>query len=184
MTEEEYQVLKSSMIMETPLSHTRRSINNSSTASSMEGKDSKPKQVSILGVKLKPGYSVLNFFAIPLIFMFAISFQQDVLSSTLPLLVNPNFFDVPSTRLSSVSNDMQFYPIPFQMLIVLVSGFIYDIYGRRKTISICFIIAGISAVIMPFTSPSVYPGLLLIRILFSMAVMPVQSNPLVNDYVT
>ena len=70
------------------------------------------------------------------------------------------------------------------MMIVLVIGFIYDIYGRRKTIFLSFMIAGISAIVMPFTSPSVYPGLLLLRILFSMSAMPIMANPLVNDYVT
>jgi hypothetical protein len=72
-----------------------------------------PKQVSVIGIKLKPGYSVLNFFAIPLTFLFAISFQQDVLSSSLPLLQNPDYFNVPKDRVPAVSNDMQFYPIPF-----------------------------------------------------------------------
>jgi MFS family permease len=133
---------------------------------------------------LKPGYSILNLIAIPLTFFLVISFSQDVLASSLPLLENKEYFHVDPLNTPSVSNDMQFYPIPFQMAIVLVSGFIFDIYGRRKTLFVCFVTAGLTAIIMPMTSPSVYPGLVIVRILFSMATMPIQSNPLVNDYVT
>ena len=85
--------------------------------------------------------------------------------------------------MAEVSNDLSFYPIPLQMFFVLCTGFIYDQVGRRKTIFCAFMLAGISAIIMPFVSPSVYPGLLLIRIIFSMATMPIMANTLVNDYV-
>jgi MFS family permease len=69
------------------------------------------------------------------------------------------------------------------MMLVLVSGFVFDIVGRRKTLFTCFLVSGISAIITPFTSPNVYPFLLIVRIIFSMSVMPIQANPLVNDYV-
>lgn len=75
--------------------------------------------------------------------------------------------------MAAVTNDMQFYPVPFQMIIVLISGFVFDMVGRRKTLLVCFVLAGISAILMPLTSPSVYPGLLIVRIVFSMAAMPI-----------
>ena len=69
------------------------------------------------------------------------------------------------------------------MILVLFSGFLFDIVGRRKTIFLAFILCGISALIMPFTQ-TVFPGLLLARILFSVSIMPIVSNPLINDYIT
>jgi MFS family permease len=68
------------------------------------------------------------------------------------------------------------------MILVLMSGFVFDIFGRRKTLFICFIVSGLTAIITPF-APNIYPCLLIIRIIFSMSVMPIQANPLVNDYV-
>ena len=59
------------------------------------------------------------------------------------------------------------------MIIVLISGFVFDIIGRRKTLFISFLIAGSASIVMPLATPSVYPGLLLIRIVFSMAAMPI-----------
>jgi MFS family permease len=93
-------------------------------------------------------------------------------------------FEVPRQELPIVSNDLSFYPIPFQMVLVLCSGFLFDIIGRRKTLFAAFLLSGISALIMPFTAPSVYPWLLLTRILFSVSVMPIMANTLVNDYVS
>ena len=181
LDQEEYEVLKQTRILETPMIPTRRQAVNA--GDSVQSRV-QPKQVSVIGINLKPGYSILNFFAIPLTFLLAISFQQDVLSSSLPLLTNKEYFGIKAEKIPAVSNDMQFYPIPFQMIIVLISGFVFDIIGRRKTLFVCFIVAGASAILMPMTTPSVYPGLLMVRIVFSMAAIPIQSNPLVNDYIT
>ena len=95
-----------------------------------------------------------------------------MLSSSNPLLEKPDYFGVPPKVLAKVSSDLQFYPIPFCMMLVLVSGFMFDIIGRRKVLFTCFMVSGIAAILTPFLAPSIYPGLLLDRIFFTMAVMP------------
>ena len=59
------------------------------------------------------------------------------------------------------------------MILVLFAGFLYDIIGRRKTLFVSFMVSAAMAFIMPFTAPSLYPGLLIVRIVFSMAIMPI-----------
>ena len=100
------------------------------------------------------------------------SFQQDILSLSLPLLESPDYFGITEKALPSVSSDLQFYPIPFAMMLVLCSGFLYDIVGRRKVMFTCFVVSGLMAIISPWLAPSIYPGLLINRIVFTMAVLP------------
>ena len=70
------------------------------------------------------------------------------------------------------------------MILVLVGGFLFDIVGRRITMLGAFLLAGASALLMPFTAPSVYPGLLLVRMIFAVSVMPIMANTFINDYIT
>lgn len=81
-----------------------------------------------------------------------------------------------------MANDLNFYPIFIQLVLVLVTGFLYDIIGRRKTIFGAFFISGICGILMPYTSPS-YPGLLVVRTVFSVCIMPIMANTFINDYI-
>jgi hypothetical protein len=56
------------------------------------------------------------------------------------------------------------------MVMVLCGGFSYDIFGRRITIFLSFIVCSIAAFIMPYTAPSLYPGLLLAKIVTTMVI--------------
>ncbi len=69
------------------------------------------------------------------------------------------------------------------MVTAILSGYMYDIMGRRFTIGFCLILHSISVLLVPFTYPSIYPWMLLVRIVEGIAVVPLVSSPLVNDYV-
>lgn len=70
------------------------------------------------------------------------------------------------------------------MVLVLTGGFTYDIFGRRITILVCFIAGAIDCFFTPYTYPHIYPSLLIVKIVYTMSIQPIFSNPLVNDYVT
>jgi MFS family permease len=68
------------------------------------------------------------------------------------------------------------------MLATFVVGYVYDIVGRRLTLYFSFMAASTLMFFVPRTAPSVYPGLLLLRMGIAVAVVPPVASPLVADY--
>ena len=76
-----------------------------------------------------------------------------------------------------------FFSFPGAIIGTFFVGFIYDILGRRWTLFLSFITgAGLLAAI-PWTSPNVLPGLLLVRILIQLTFCAPASSPLSADYI-
>jgi MFS family permease len=99
------------------------------------------------------------------------------------LLLDPAYFNIGESQIGGVINDMLFYVIPFQMIVSLLTGFFYDMFGRKLTIIIYMIIASATAFLTPLTSPSLYPWYFINRIFFGCSVMGILCNPLINDYI-
>ena len=77
--------------------------------------------------------------------------------------------------------DLNLYTEPFQLIWVIICGFIYDLAGRRFTILGCFIICAVSTFLCPFPT-DVYPFYLILKMGNTATVSGILSNPLVNDY--
>ena len=69
------------------------------------------------------------------------------------------------------------------MVLVFIGGFAYDIFGRRITIFLCFMMCSIVCFFTPYTSPTIYPWLLIVKILYTMTIQPTFTNIQVNDYI-
>lgn len=69
------------------------------------------------------------------------------------------------------------------MVVVIFSGYIYDIVGRKYTLLACFLFSSASSFVIPFTSPYLYSWFLIIRIFFGVSQVSIYANPLINDYV-
>lgn len=138
----------------------------------------------MLGIKIKEGYSYWNFAATILVYFFSNSLTLYLLAHTNDLLTNKDYFAIDSKEVAKVSSDLNFYALPFQILMTFVGGFLYDIFGRRITIFISFFGCGISCFFVPYTYPNIYPSLLIVKILFTSFLQPTISNPLINDYIT
>ena len=65
---------------------------------------------------------------------------------------------------------------------MLVSGFLYDLLGRRKVICGIFILGAATTIGTPLVSPSIF-GYDLMRIGFVSTIACLLSNPFINDYV-
>lgn len=72
---------------------------------------------------------------------------------------------------------------PGAMLGAAIGGYIFDIVGRRLTLFISFLIGSVFVYCIPYTAPSIFPGLLIVRIGMTLSVSAPASNPLLADYV-
>jgi len=50
------------------------------------------------------------------------------------LLRSPEYFNIPSTDIGRITNDIVFYAVISQMIFVILIGYIYDILGRKITL--------------------------------------------------
>jgi MFS family permease len=66
----------------------------------------------------------------------------------------------------------------------VIFGFLYDLLGRRFTITGGMLFTAATAVVCPFTSPSVYPWYFLDRVVFGMMYYGVSCNPYIVDVVS
>lgn len=82
-----------------------------------------------------------------------------------------------------VSNDLTFYSIPPTMVFSFFMGYIYDLFGRKYTIFLSFLLGACFMFILPFASPTVYPLLILFKIGLDLTMAAPLGHPLVTDYV-
>lgn len=101
---------------------------------------------------------------------------------TLEVLLNPDYFGVDSKDIATTTSDLNFWTMPPVMVYHLISGFVYDLFGRRVAILITLLLGGIFTFLTPFTAPSIYPWFLIIKILYTMFTQP-HTNIFVNDYI-
>ena len=69
------------------------------------------------------------------------------------------------------------------MVGTFAAGYFFDIMGRRLTLFVAFMFGSVWVLVLPYTSPSVFPGLLIVRIMITLAFSAPASNPLLADYV-
>lgn len=62
-----------------------------------------------------------------------------------------------------MSNDIIFYSMPIAMLGTLIVGYAYDMFGRRITLCLNTIMTALFMLMVPFTAPSIYPMLIVVR---------------------
>ena len=103
-------------------------------------------------------------------------------TSTIFLLKDPNFFNIPATEIGRVSNNIIFMGLTFQIFLSLIVGYIYDLFGRRGTLGGTILLASISLTFSPYAAPSI-PLMISLRFCMSMAFCALNSSPLIIDYV-
>ena len=68
------------------------------------------------------------------------------------------------------------------MVTTLAAGYIFDIFGRQMTLYYCILLSGVCFMLFPLFAPSTY-GYYSAAIIMNLAISPLGSNPLVQDYV-
>ena len=65
-----------------------------------------------------------------------------------------------------------------------MSGFLYDLVGRRFTVVFYLLISAVSAFFSPYPAPDIYPFYFLCKSGVTLSVFALIANPFLNDYIT
>ena len=108
----------------------------------------------ILGVRVKPGVTRWNILALFLIEFINILVIDCEMSLKLNLLTNNDYYKLTLDEATELINlSERFTTIP-NIIMTILSGFIFDIYGRRMTIYWFILIVGFILVCTPLVAPS------------------------------
>ena len=132
---------------------------------------------------VKEGVSFWNVAAIPLVPGTIMVLTTYVNAQTIFLLRNDDYFDVSEDRLGRVSSMLVLSGFPCAIVGTFMAGYLFDIFGRRLTLFIAFFMGSIGVSLVPWTSPSIFPGLYSVRICLTLFLSAPAANPLLADYI-
>lgn len=135
-----------------------------------------------MGVEFKRGLPKILLLSIFFTLFFSIGILVFLDLSIVYLLQDPFYFNVSDTNIATVSGDLVFYTTIVSLFFYFTVGYLQDLIGRKITIGGGGLIASASLIAMPYM-PSVYPGLLIMRILMVVGQSGPLTSPLVADYV-
>ena len=95
-----------------------------------------------------------NFLAIPMATMTTAYMGTFSNVAIIFLLKSPEYFGIAASEIGRVSNDIIFYGLVFQILMSLGVGYIYELLGRRLTLTITVLGASLVVAFIPYVAPS------------------------------
>ena len=132
---------------------------------------------------VKTGVRWWNVLAIPLVPCTIMLLTTYVNAQTIFLLRDEEFFNVSEDKIGRTTSLLVMSGLPGAAIGTFTAGYLFDIMGRRLTLFLSFFISACFVLAIPYTSPSVFPLLLIVRILFQMVLSMSSANPLPADYV-
>lgn len=98
------------------------------------------------------------------------------------MLRDPKYFAVSSSQIGRVNSSLIFVALISTIPITLVSGYCYDLFGRKTLILFNSLMLCLLCYWMPYTAPNLQ-SLQIVYILIRAAMIFVSCNPLLVDYV-
>ena len=98
------------------------------------------------------------------------------------MLHDSNFFNFDSNQTFQASSDLTVYSLPFSLIATFFISHLWEILGRRITISLSFLLTAFVYIVFPYTAPN-YLLLVIVRCIIGVTMAGPISNPLINDYV-
>ena len=139
--------------------------------------------VRICCIPVKEGVRWWNVMAIPLVPCIIMTLTTYVNAQSILMLRDDDFFDINEDKLGSISATLVLAGFPGAMVGTFSAGYLFDIMGRKITLFSSFIVGSIFVFVIPYTAPSVFPGLLMVRMMITTCFSAPNSNPLLADYV-
>ena len=81
-----------------------------------------------------------------------------------------------------MTSDLTIYSIPFSMITTFLVSYLFEIWGRRITIVLSYILTAGVYFILPYSAPD-YGMLMLMRCLIAITMSAPIAHPLIADYV-
>ena len=119
---------------------------------------------TIFKIPVKEGVTYCNILAIPLVPLTVMLLGTYLNAQVIFILADPAFFNVPTDKIGYVSGVLIFASLPGAILGTFFIGFVFDILGRKLTLFLSFFVGSILLAAIPWTSPKVYEGLLVVRV--------------------
>ena len=98
------------------------------------------------------------------------------------MLEDKNMFSVAPDEIGQFTSDLTMYSIPFSMVTTFLVSYLFEIWGRRFTIVISYVLTAGAYFILPYSAPN-YSNLMVIRCVIAITMSAPISHPLVADYV-
>ena len=70
----------------------------------------------------------------------------------------------------------------FKLILICISGYLYDILGRKWVIFTAFLVFGVVTIFMPWTVPDIW-ALQITAVIAQICCEPLQLSPIIQDYV-
>jgi len=115
----------------------------------------KKKTVTFLGVEGKESITRQNIAAIFIVAFFTVSSCSDIFSNVIYLLESDDYYHLKKDEAIKANSDASLYSAIPTVIMLIMSGFIFDIVGRRVTVTMLFALMTLSALMMPLVSPSI-----------------------------
>lgn len=136
----------------------------------------------MFGIRVQPGISKRNLIAIPYISALVTAGVIFCATRMLFMLRDKQYFAVPNNLIGTINSSLIFNAMIGTIPISLISGYCYDIFGRKLLIILSSLLLCFLCYITPFTSPNL--TLLQFNYVLVRATMVfVTCNPLLVDYV-
>ena len=101
------------------------------------------------GIRVKPGITAFNVFSLFLMTFIVTLCSDDTLSLLQPMLQNKDYYNLTREEATAVvSRGGQINTLP-GIIMGIASGYIYDIFGRKKTLIISIVSLGVTYFFFP-----------------------------------
>lgn len=138
--------------------------------------------VSFLGLQTQPGITLLNLLAIPYIQALVTAGVIYCSTRMLFMLRDKDYFSVDNSTIGTVNSELIFNAMVATIPISLVSGYCYDLFGRKLLIIGNSLAMCVLCYLTPLTAPSLW-WLQVTFIFVRGTLLFVSCNPLLADYV-
>jgi MFS family permease len=98
------------------------------------------------------------------------------------MLEDPKMYDIHTDEIGTVTSDLTIYSIPFQMMTTFFVSYLFELWGRKKTLFFSYLLTAFVYFLFPYSAPNFYM-LVFLRCMIGVTMAAPISHPLIADYV-
>lgn len=136
-----------------------------------------------MGLAVREGIEIKNVLSISMIALTGVMLGTFLNAQLVFLLSNPAYFNIPANQMGYSAGLLNMVGYPGAILGSIFIGYAFDIFGRRLTIAFSLYASSILIAIVPWTSPNIFPWLVVIRITIQLFQCAQVTHPLSVDYI-